>query len=101
MAKVHLRVLPALADALGIGEANEEAIPEPGNDGNCSALDLLNALCAKYHRLNDSVFDVDSQKLTGRVVIFLNGRHLELIDGLATRLKDGDTLTLVPFIEGG
>ena len=101
MGKVHLHVLPALAEALGIGEANEEAIPEQGNDGNYSALDLLNVLCAKYHRLNHSVFDVNTQKLTGQVVIFLNGRNLELIDGLATRLIDGDTLTLVPFIEGG
>ena len=99
--KVYLQVLPALADALGIGETIEEAIPERGLGGNFSVLDLLNVLSAKYHRLNQSVFDVSTQKLTGQVVIFLNGRHLELIDGLATRLNDGDTLALIPFIEGG
>lgn len=99
--KVHLQVLPALADALGISEAIEEAIPEQEIDGSYSVLDLLNVLCSKYHRLNHSVFDVSTQKLTGQVVIFLNGRHLELIEGLATRLNDGDTLALIPFIEGG
>src|SRR4030042_2574037 len=101
MGKVHLDVFPALADALGIGEASEEVIPEERTDDNYSALDLLNGLCTKYPRFNQSVFNVNTQKLTGQVVIFLNGRHLELIDGLATRLTDGDTLILIPFLEGG
>ncbi|MFC1874256.1 MoaD/ThiS family protein [Chloroflexota bacterium] len=32
---------------------------------------------------------------------FLNGRSLDPAKGLKTKLKDGDTLTLVPLIEGG
>lgn len=96
-----MHVLPALADALGIDEKTVETIPENGIEGNYSALELLNALCAKYSRFNQSVFDINTHKLTGQVVIFLNGRHLELIEGMETRLSDGDTLTLIPFIEGG
>ncbi len=101
MGKVYLDVLPSLADSLGIGAATEEVIPEQGSDGNYSALDLLMVLCAKYHHFNESVFDVKTQKFTGHVAIFLNGRNLELMDGLATRLNNGDTVTIIPFMEGG
>ncbi len=34
-------------------------------------------------------------------MIFLNGRALELVDGLETKLSNADTLTFVPHIEGG
>lgn len=101
MGKVHVHVLPALADALGMVEATDEVIPEGSADAGYSVQELLNALCARYRRLGQSVFDVNKQELTGQVVIFLNGRHLELIEGLATPLNDGDDLTFIPFIEGG
>jgi len=101
MGKVCVHVLPALADALGIDEATEEVIPEQGIDGNYSLLSLLERLSAKYQRFGQSVYDAGKRELTGQVMIFLNGRHVELIDGLATSLSDGDELTFIPFVEGG
>ncbi len=100
-AKVHIDVLPALGEVLGMEAANEEAIPGPETGAAYSVKDLLNHLCTKYRRLGQIVFDCQTQKLTGQVVIFLNGRSLELVDGLETKLKDGDSVTFIPFIEGG
>ena len=101
MGKVRIDVLPSLGEALGIDATSEEDISEGESRGDFSVKDLLNRLCTRYRRFDQIVFAVDAQKLTGQVVIFLNGRNLELIDGLETKLHDGDTVTFIPFIEGG
>jgi len=101
MGKVRLEVLPSLAETLGIEGTSEEVISDQEIEGDKSVRYLLNRLCARYQRFGQIVFDIDAQKLTGRVVIFLNGRALELVNGLESKLSDGDTLTFVPLIEGG
>ncbi len=101
MGKIRLEVLPALAETLGIGGTSEEVISDQESEGDSSVRELLNRLGARHQRFGQIVFDTNTQKLTGRVIIFFNGRDLELVDGLETKLSDGDTLTFVPFIEGG
>ncbi len=101
MGKIRLEILPALAETLGIEATSEEVISEQENGGDQLVKDLLNRLVARYQRFGQIVFNTDSQELTGRVVILFNGRALELQNGLETKLSDGDTLTFVPFIEGG
>ncbi len=101
MAKVRLEILPSLAETLGIDGTSEEVISETGSGDTGSVKELLNQLGTRYQRFGQIVFDITTQKLTGRVVIFFNGRALELVNGLETRLNDGDTLTFVPLIEGG
>ena len=101
MGKVYLEILPSLAETLGIEEKSEELISAPGNEGDRSVKVLLNRLAVKYRRFDQIVFDVNAQKLTGKVGIFFNGRALELVNGLETKLNDGDTLAFVPLIEGG
>ncbi|MEE8470166.1 MAG: MoaD/ThiS family protein [Dehalococcoidia bacterium] len=101
MGKVHLYALPGLAETLGIERTSEEPIPDQGIGGDTSVRDILNRLCARYQRFGRIVFDMDAQKLTGRVAIFFNGRSLELVNGLESKLSDGDSLTFVAPIEGG
>ncbi len=101
MNKVRLKVLPSLAETLGMEETSEETSLDQGIEGSNSILNLLNRLGAKYQGFGQIVFDASTQKLTGKVAIFLNGRTLEAESGLNTELKDGDTLTFVPVIEGG
>ena len=99
MGKLNIEVLPSLAEALGMESTSEEGIAD--SDSGFSVKDLLERLCARYRRFGEIVFDPRKQELTGQVVIFVNGRHLELVDGLKTRLADGHTLTFIPYIEGG
>ncbi len=101
MGKIRLEVLPALAETLGINSTSEEVISDQESEGDSSVRELLKRLGARHQRFGRIVFDIDTQKLTGRVIIFFNGRDLELVNGLETRLSDGDTLTFVPLIEGG
>ncbi len=101
MIKVRLEVLPSLAESLGMEAKSEEVISDQETEGGRSVRVLLNRLGARYQRFSHFIFDINAQKLTGRVVIFFNGRTLEPVKGLETKLSDGDTLTFVPLIEGG
>lgn len=98
---MRLEVMSAFAETLGMPGTSEEIISEQETGGDKSVRSLLNRLVTKYQYFGETVFDSNTQKLTGRVIIFYNGRDLELSDGLETKLGDGDTLTFVPFIVGG
>ncbi len=97
---VRLEFLSWLTEMLGI-EAASEAIVEQKIEQDETVKHLFNQLAVTYHAFGQIVFDVEAQKLTGRAVILLNGRQLELVGGLETKLSDGDTLTFIPPIEGG
>ncbi|MFC1816294.1 MoaD/ThiS family protein [Thermodesulfobacteriota bacterium] len=101
MDKVRIEALASLAETLGIEGTSEEVLSDQKIAGDRSVRDLLNRLCTRYNRFGQMVFDINSQKLTGKVIIFFNGRDLDLVNGLDTELSDGDTLTFFPFIEGG
>lgn len=101
MDTVRIEVLPSLAESLGIERISEEVISDEKIEGSMTITDLLNRLSARYPRFGRIVFDIHAQRLTGKVMIFINGRDLELLDGLGTGLSNGDTLNFVPHIEGG
>ena len=62
---------------------------------------LLDQLAEKYEGFQEAVFDPQSRKFSGQVTIVLNDRLLELLQGLDTKIKDGDTLILLPAFVGG
>ncbi len=101
MIKIHLEVQPTMAESLGMEAKTEVVISEQESNGNRSVKDLLNQISAKYQHFGNLVFDTNAQKLTGKALLFVNGRSLEPAKGLETKLKDGDMVTFVPLIEGG
>ena len=60
--------------------------------------DLLGVLCDSYHS-RDIFFEND--KLKKYIVILINGRHIQHLDGLDTDLSEGDTVALFPPAGGG
>ncbi len=97
MGRVRLEFLPSLAESLGVEQVIEETLPE--SDGLLK--DLLNRLGSQYPLFKQIVFDIQTQKPTGRVAVFLNGRTVDLAGGLETKLSDGDRLIFAQIIEGG
>ena len=63
-------------------------------------IDLLIKLSEKYgDNFRKAVFDhEDVSKLSEDVIILINGRS---VDDLETVLKDGDTISIMPFLSGG
>lgn len=101
MSKVRLEFLGWLADTLNIEGTGREVILEAANEGGKTVQDLLTELATKYPRFGQIVFNLKDSKLNDGVSIFLNGGHMELLNGLGTKLNDGDVLTLVPAMQGG
>jgi sulfur-carrier protein len=61
---------------------------------------VLEDLAATYPALRDKLWDARGD-LSGQVHIMLNGRPVEFLDGLATQVAPGDTLSLFPPVGGG
>jgi len=101
MNNIRIEVLSPLAEKLETQFKGETARLEREVAEGTTVRDILNQFSREYGRFTEAVFDVKAQKQTESANIYLNGRILEMADGLATRLKDGDTLTFVTIIAGG
>jgi sulfur-carrier protein len=44
---------------------------------------------------------IDQEGNISNVLIFLNGDNLRYFDGLETRVKDGDEISIIPLAAGG
>jgi molybdopterin synthase sulfur carrier subunit len=75
----------------GSGEVQVEA---------ASVGDALKALDAAHPGLADRLFD-DSGQLRRFVNVFLADEDVRFLDGLATPVVDGQTLSIVPAVAGG
>ena len=98
---MRLEFLSSIAVALGGEGTTEDTILETKVGDGETIRTLLGRLAGRYPRFGQIVFDAKSKNLSEEVSLFLNGRRLELLDGLETKLKDGDVLSLLPFISGG
>jgi molybdopterin synthase sulfur carrier subunit len=69
-------------------------------EGAADIASLLKALVAKFgDDLRRNLFD--GEKLRDTVNILLNGKSVELHEGLNTKLKDGDVVAIFPPVSGG
>ncbi|MBI4321739.1 MAG: MoaD/ThiS family protein [Chloroflexi bacterium] len=97
---MRIQIYPWLTSLLGAGNTAPFFLDEEIADGD-SLRSILLRLATKYPDLGRVILDAEGQKLTGKVCAFVNRRHAELLDGLETRIKEADTVTLVPPIGGG
>lgn len=69
--------------------------------GQCDTLrELLYKLCNKYgKRFSEKVFSGD--KLGDDIIILVNGRHIEHLQGLDTSLGENDVISIFPKVAGG
>ena len=64
--------------------------------------DLLAELVERYGpALARRLYEADSLELRKDLRLLLNGREITFLNGLATALKNGDHLSLIPPLAGG
>lgn len=62
---------------------------------------LLEELCARWPAFRPLFLSADGTALGDDVIVLVSGRHVEHLDGIATRLTEADTVALTPLVAGG
>lgn len=66
-----------------------------------SVLDLVEALSKKAPELRRNLLDEPTDEPRPKALILVNGKEISALNGLATKLKDGDQVIFVPVVHGG
>jgi molybdopterin synthase sulfur carrier subunit len=62
---------------------------------------LMNEIIKEVPELKRSLIDQQLEDSRPNALMLVNGREINVLDGLDTRLKDGDEIVLVPVVHGG
>jgi molybdopterin synthase sulfur carrier subunit len=63
--------------------------------------ELMNEIIKKLPELRRSLIDTQLGEPRPNTLVLVNGREISVLDGLETKLKDGDKVVLIPFMHGG
>lgn len=100
MSEVQIEIPPWVASMLNTPSSNwlilKKEIGEKATVGN-----LLAELALDNPEFRRTVFDPDTGKSSGQVMVFLNKSILQYSDITETKLNDGDSVMLLPVYLGG
>lgn len=63
--------------------------------------DIFNEVAETDKELIETAFEPQTQKLTGAVAVAVNNRLIQTLEGLDTRIADGDVIALIPLLADG
>ena len=92
---ITLKFIGALRHALG----NEKIALDC--TAGASLMDLLNAVTKELPALRRSLLDEQLEEPKPNALILVNGKEISVLNGLETKLKDGDEIVFVPVVHGG
>jgi molybdopterin synthase sulfur carrier subunit len=91
--KVHLKAFASFKDILG--KEKDVDVKEGSSVGA-----LLEDLSSKNTKLKDAIFDETGQ-LRDYVILMKNRKSIEHMEGLNTKLSEGDEVAILPPVAGG
>jgi MoaD family protein len=95
--KIKLEYLGHVTNMTGKARTEEITIK---NDS--SLVDLLNTLAQKYGEpFKKAVYEPGCPDLKSNYIATVNGQLLNQLNGINTKLKDGDHFTIMPVVSGG
>ncbi len=92
---VTLKFLGALRHASGKDTVTLDCIE------NTSVLDLVNLATANAPALRRNLLDEQLEPPKPNALILVNGREISVLNGLDTKVRDGDEVVFVPVVHGG
>ncbi len=66
-----------------------------------SLKELLARISQETPKLEKSLSDQQMADSTSNALILVNGREISVLNGLETKLSDGDEIVFVPVVHGG
>ncbi|MBX5326673.1 MAG: ubiquitin-like small modifier protein 1 [Candidatus Bathyarchaeia archaeon] len=93
--KVTVKLFTTLRELAGKGEVTVET------NNKLTVATLLRKLEERYgEEFREYVYD-ENGNVKGFLQFLVNGKSVETFQGLKTRLKDGDTVAILPPVGGG
>jgi molybdopterin synthase sulfur carrier subunit len=92
---VTLKFIGALRHVSGV-----EKLALNCKDG-ASLMDLVNEVTKNVPALRRSLLDEQLGEPKPNALILVNGREISVLNGLETKVKDGDEVVFVPVVHGG
>ncbi|MFN4133360.1 MAG: ubiquitin-like small modifier protein 1 [Candidatus Hadarchaeales archaeon] len=91
---ITVRLFANFREAAGTGELE---IPHAA-----TVEELLDILVEKFgENFSKLLYEPGAKKLRTATNIFVNGQAIAVMDGLSTKLKDGDSVAIFPPVAGG
>lgn len=92
--KIKVKFFALIREVAGLKELEEEV------GENTTVRELLEKLCEKMPEKFRS-FIFEGQEVSKNLIILVNRRGIRELDGLETKLRDGDEVALLPPVSGG
>lgn len=64
-------------------------------------LGLMNELSRRYPDFRPLLLNAAGDGLGDDAIVMVNGRHIEHLDGVRTKLTESDTVAVTPLVAGG
>ena len=75
---------------------NEDEVEVSGS----SVEEAFGALVSEYTELKANLFD-ENGKIRSFINVYLNDNDIRYVDGLKSKVQDGDSIQIVPSVAGG
>ena len=66
-----------------------------------SLIDIVNAVTKEIPALRRNLLDEQLEAPKPNALILVNGKEISVLNGLETKVKDGDEVVFVPVVHGG
>jgi MoaD family protein len=67
----------------------------------CSILDLVYAITKETPELRRNLLDEHLTVPRSNALILVNGKEISILQGLGTKVQDGDEVIFIPVVHGG